>query len=263
MEDQMEISERQLTTMTRDLDQMHRDLFPTFTAHLADICDEARGQLLRIASLTRRQSSRRSFLRGGAVTVGALGGGALITACGGTGTTGASASPSAVGSTDLQVARLAASLEILAVNTYASALKATGPGQPLAGAPPALGQFVTTAQAQHNDHGQAWNATLTSAGQAAQRDPDPKLNGMVQQQFGQAKNVTDVVNLALVLENTALQTYLAGAGLVTSKVAKLQAMTIAPVEAQHAAILNFVLGQYPVPDTFIPSSLARTPADLA
>ena len=28
------------------------------------------------------------------------------------------------------------------------------------------------------------------------------------------------------------------------------AATIEPVELQHAAILNFLLGQYPVPDSF-------------
>ena len=40
------------------------------------------------------------------------------------------------------------------------------------------------------------------------------------------------------------------------------AATIAPVEAQHAAILNFVLGQYPVPDDFLPTDKAASPALL-
>ena len=37
--------------------------------------------------------------------------------------------------------------------------------------------------------------------------------------------------------------------------------SIQPVEMQHAAILNFVLGQYPVPNSFAPTAGARTPSD--
>jgi hypothetical protein len=36
---------------------------------------------------------------------------------------------------------------------------------------------------------------------------------------------------------------------------------IQPVEMQHAAILNFVLGQYPVPSAFAPVAGARTLAN--
>ena len=39
------------------------------------------------------------------------------------------------------------------------------------------------------------------------------------------------------------------------------AASIQPVELQHAAILNFVLGMYPVPDAFSKTALARTPDD--
>jgi hypothetical protein len=40
------------------------------------------------------------------------------------------------------------------------------------------------------------------------------------------------------------------------------AATIAPVEAMHAAILNFVLGQYPVPDNFLATTMAANPSTL-
>lgn len=36
---------------------------------------------------------------------------------------------------------------------------------------------------------------------------------------------------------------------------------IQPVEMRHAAILNFVLGQYPVPNAFNPSDSARPLTD--
>ncbi|SEM18247.1 hypothetical protein [Streptacidiphilus jiangxiensis] len=40
------------------------------------------------------------------------------------------------------------------------------------------------------------------------------------------------------------------------------AATIAPVEAMHAAILNYVLGQYPVPDDFLGVDKAASPSLL-
>ncbi len=56
----------------------------------------------------------------------------------------------------------------------------------------------------------------------------------------------------LTLENTAAVTYTKQMGEFTSPEALSAVATIAPVERQHAAILNFVLGNYPVPDTFVP-----------
>ncbi len=57
--------------------------------------------------------------------------------------------------------------------------------------------------------------------------------------------------LALTLENTAAATYTKQMGELTSKEALSAVATIAPVERQHAAILSYVLGDYPVPDTFV------------
>jgi len=39
------------------------------------------------------------------------------------------------------------------------------------------------------------------------------------------------------------------------------AASIQPVEMQHAAILNFVLGHYPVPNAFASTALARPVSD--
>ena len=258
----MQISERQLLAMTVDLEQMHNDLSPRFLAQVDAMCEEVRDAAAGARSRAALTATRRTFLRGGVAAVGAAGGGVLLAACGGGGTVTTAPSAAANG-TDLQVARLAASIEVLAVNTYAAAISAAGPGQPLAGAiPPAVAQFATTAQLQHQDHANAWNSTLQAAGQPPQTDPDPRLNSQVQAALGQAKTAADVAKLALMLENVALQTYVNGSSLVSSAVARQQALTIAPVEAQHAAILNFVLGQYPVPDSFVPLALARTTSDL-
>ncbi|MHA6763680.1 ferritin-like domain-containing protein [Streptacidiphilus sp. PAMC 29251] len=71
-----------------------------------------------------------------------------------------------------------------------------------------------------------------------------------------------MAKLALDLENQAAQTYLFATYNVTSAAGIATAASIAPVEAMHAAILNFVLGQYPVPDDFLPVDKAASPTLL-
>ncbi len=262
MKDPIQISERELLVLTSDLDQMHNDLFPKFTALLDEINDNTRVAFAKIRGIALRDASRRNFLAGGLVTAGALGGGVLLSACGSSDTTSptAAATPTA-NATDLVVAQLAASLEVLAINTYDTALKAAASGA-LGTVPAAVGQFATTAKKQHGDHRDAWNAALKAAGKPEQTAPDPKLNPTIQTALGGVKTITDLATLALQLETVAVETYTAGAGLVTDAGARELALTIAPVEAQHVAILNFVLGTYPVPDGFIKTDQARGPSDL-
>ena len=162
---------------------------------------------------------------------------------------------------DLTVARLAASLEALAVSTYQTVLTAAGNGS-LGTVPPAIGTFVTTAKKQHTDHQNAWNGALTGAGEQPQTAPDPHYNKIVMAALPGVKTVTDAAKLALTLETVAVETYTAGSALVTVKANRLVALTIAPVEAQHIAILNYVLGQYPVPYSFIKTDMAASPNDL-
>lgn len=71
-----------------------------------------------------------------------------------------------------------------------------------------------------------------------------------------------MARLALRLEDQAAQTYVFATFNVKSAGGINTAATIAPVEAMHASILHFVLGQYPVPDTFIGTDKAASPALL-
>jgi hypothetical protein len=258
----MDLSERDLLAMTSDLDQMHQDLFPRFRVAVAEMTEGWREWAEREQAISRLNATRRNFLRGGLVTAGALGGGVVLAACGGS-TSGpaVNASTTTTQSVDLTVARLAASLEVLAVNTYQTVLDAAGKGA-LGAVPPAIGTFVATAKAQHTDHASAWNGALTGAGQQAQTAPDPHYKKVVDQALPSVKTVVDAAKLALTLETVAVETYTAGSALVTDKKNRLVALTIAPVEAQHIAILNYVLGQYPVPDSFIKTDMAASPNDL-
>ncbi len=65
------------------------------------------------------------------------------------------------------------------------------------------------------------------------------------------KSVPDVAKLALSLENAAAQTYTFATANVTDPAGIMTAASIQPVETMHAAILSFVLGEYPVPLSFI------------
>lgn len=209
---------------------------------------------------------RRRFLIG----TGVVGAGAILAACGDdsddaaeTGsapTTEAEdeATTSTAGeaaSGDAAVAALAASLEVLAVNTYGAALEAATGGA-LGEVPPAVAEFVTTAQAQHQAHLDTWNGVLEAGGQPAVTEPPADLEATVNEQFGQVTDVVGAARLALVLEETAAATYLSAIPNLQSADAIGTAGSILCIDRQHAAVLRFVLGEYPVPETFASTEMA-------
>jgi hypothetical protein len=276
------LSDAALASMTSDLDQMHNDhTQPAMDAAAADWSKQIREER-GAAGPGRRRASRRTFLLGAA---GATAGGLLLAACGSSspssssGTTAASSPTTAAGgsggaSTDLAIAAMAASLENLAVFAYNAGLQAATAGK-LGTVPPAVATFATTAMAQHKAHAGAWNSVLTGAGKPAVTVTDPAATPTVQAAFAKVTDVTGLAKLALLLENTAAQTYQNGIGVLTSTSAIGVAATIQPVEMQHAAILYFVLGQYPgiqgtqsnsyasgTPLAFNPVALARPPSDI-
>jgi rubrerythrin len=104
---------------------------------------------------------------------------------------------------------------------------------------------------------------MKSAGRPVKTAPDPHYNKVVDAALPNVRTVVDAARLALTLETDAVETYTAGSMMVTSPAHRLVALTIAPVEAQHAAILHYVLGQYPVPDAFIKTDMAASPQDLS
>jgi Ferritin-like domain len=158
-------------------------------------------------------------------------------------------------SVDLKVAGLAAGLEVLAVGTYKAALDAAGAGA-LGDVPPAVGEFVTVAMAQHQAHLDAWNKVLTGAGSAAVTEPDATLKPTVDAEFAKVTDVAGAAKLALMLEQIAAATYLNAQNVLTDKDAIQLAGSIQIIDAQHAAILLYVLGEYPVPDVFAKVDMA-------
>ncbi len=172
--------------------------------------------------------------------------GAATTVAGGAATTATSA---AGASGDLKVAALAASIEFLAVDTYKAALAAATANK-LGAVPPAVATFATTAMGHHQMALDTWNKVLTGAGQPAVSAPPAKLKTVVDGEFAKVKDVIGVANLALLLEQTAADTYLKATSGLTGKEALTLAGALQSVDQEHAAILLFVLGKYPVPDVF-------------
>jgi hypothetical protein len=254
---EMAISEHELNSMTSELDMLHNETFPgvhktldEFSANLADI--------------SRKPAGRRTFLMGmgGAVV---LGGVAACSSSKKSDNKGSSSSAAAgTGDTytgDLKVVALAAALENLAVTAYQGALTKAGKGE-LGTVPPAVATFVTTAMKQHQDHSAAWNSVLKKAGKPAISGAPLTITKDQVAMLNAAKSVPDVAKLALALENAAAETYTFAAINVKDAGGIMTAATIQPVETMHAAILSFVLGEYPVPVSFIGTSNAVQPTAL-
>lgn len=260
---ELPISEDQLTRLTRDMEDAHRSTLPAMRAGAVDLAEQIR---IRPAPA---DPGRRRFLLGAGGVAAAF----ALAACSssdkntsasstkGAGGVSSSASSSGTYTGDLKVVALAVALENQAVGAYQAALTAAKAGK-LGTVPPAVATFMTTAMAQHADHAKAWNAVLTGAGKPAITNVPLSNQAATTSALGKATNVSDVAKLALQLEDQAAQTYLFATYNVTSPAGIETAATIAPVEAMHAAILHYVLGQYPAPDAFLPTDKAANPALL-
>jgi hypothetical protein len=245
----MAISESELRSLTNDMVDAHHDTFPQMRASIAE-WEELEGES------TRRALSRRGFLAtAGAMIAGGVALAALPAAAAtrpGGALAAARAGLPAMGSDvplDVVVAGLAASLENLAVATYGAALKAAS-AHKLGPVPAAIGNFATVAMAQHKDHAAAWNSVLVSAKYKPITASNPLYASIVDKDFAKVADVAGVAELALTLEGVAAATYLEAIKALSTPAAVAIAASIQPVEMQHVAVLNFVLGRYPVPLAF-------------
>ncbi|MFC4030792.1 ferritin-like domain-containing protein [Streptomyces polygonati] len=280
---ELPISEEQLARLTRDMETAHQETLPAMRASAVQLGAELRDRAAAGTALGEepRAPGRRRFLLGAG---GAAAGLALAACSGGSSTSvkglgsdpsgpasatasssassSASASPSSGTFTgDLRTVALAVALENQAVGAYQTALTAAKAGK-LGTVPAAVTTFMTTAMAQHSEHARTWNAVLTGAGKPAITNVPLSDQARVTAALGKATNAAAVARVALGLEDQAAQTYLSATFHVKSPGAIRTAATIAPVEAMHAAILHFVLGQFPVPDTFLPTDKAASPTLL-
>lgn len=270
----MHLSEAEVRAMTADLDGLHHDMtLPALKESLSEWAQEIRDQEAAAAEDQAPPSSlfdRRKFLigAGGVAGLGVLAAcssGSSTAASGATPSSSASAAAMAGGegqklSGDLQVVAMAASLENSGIATYAAGIKAATAGK-LGTVPPAIVTFAETAKSQHQDHQAAWNAVLTGSGKKAVTAVDPVIQPTINTAFSKVTTVTGLAELALMIEDIAGETYQNGLSVIKSAAGIKTAASIQPVEFQHAAILSFVLGKYPVPNAFTGVSSARPPSD--
>ncbi|MDJ0463837.1 ferritin-like domain-containing protein [Streptomyces sp. H27-C3] len=270
---ELPITESELHKLTGELDEAHRESMPGMLASADDLTEEIRsldaagdaGEPSGTARGLSRGLDRRRLLFG----LGGVGAAMALAACTSDKTVKAagapsgspSGSPSSMYTGDFKVVALAAALENQAVGAYKAALDAAAAGK-LGKVPPAVATFAKTAMSQHADHAKAWNAVLTGAGKKAISGVPLSGHQAVVDALGKVKDVTGVAKLALQLEDQATETYMFAAANVKSEGGIKTAATIAPVEAMHAAILHFVLGQYPVPADFFTTDKAVSPDQL-
>jgi hypothetical protein len=270
--------------MTAELDAMHHDLtLPALKSSLSEWADDIRAQAAAGRDNDPAQPSqldrRRFLVRTGGIA-GGVAGVALLAACSSSSSTAKSAAATSAAASgsgsassmaggegqkltgDLQVVGMAASLENSGIATYMAGIKAATAGK-LGTVPPAVVTFAETAMSQHQDHQKAWNAVLTAAGKQPVTAVDPVVQPTINTAFAKVTTVAGLAELALMVENIAGETYQNGLSVIQSAAGIKTAASIEPVEFQHAAILSFVLGKYPVPTAFTGVSLARPPSDYS
>ena len=203
---------------------------------------------------------RRKFIFGAGLTAAAV----ALAACAGDDNNDVNAGDDDEGGDipagDLDILAFATGLELLAVGTYQAALDAATSGA-LGDIPPAGAEFVQTALNQHQEIADALNGVLTGAGreEVTEANADVKA-AVVDPAFAAAKNFGDAAKLARTLEIAASATYLkAVQSQLTAKPIIRTAAGIQSTGQQRVAILNYVLGDYPIPDTFQKTDAAIAP----
>jgi hypothetical protein len=171
-------------------------------------------------------------------------------------------------SADIQMLQTAASLEVLVLNTYKTALSLPYIGG--ASAYKVLTTFLTTTVGQHAQHLTAFNAALTAVGAKAQTNPDPAFVPVVNRALLGLASVTPgqgvaaVVALAIELEQTAAETYVNDCSLLSDKKSVALFASIMGIEAQHVSVLlavqSLLAGGTPQFIELTPTNVASLPA---
>lgn len=188
--------------------------------------------------------NRRRFLTIGGMSVASA---AIFAACGSSSHTQttptttvpapvASTVPTSAATTDVTILRTASSLEVLAVDTYATAIKSGLVTSPAVAA--AAKDFMN----QHAQHAQAFEAATRTAGGTPYTNPNPVVKAQViDPAIAKLKTQADVVALAYDLETAAAATYVSTIGAFTNDKYNSAAAAVAGVESRHIVVLASVL----------------------
>lgn len=228
----MNLDDQSIRALMEESADIHADAMRTSTAALDDMVEAARSEppereANQAFAAGRREMLRRSLTGAGGL-VAAAGFGAVLL--------GLFDSPAfADQNTDIQMLQTAASIEVLAVSTYKTAL--TLPFIGGSSANPVVKAFASTTMAQHAQHLAAFNAATQRLGGKTQDNPDPKYAAVVKAALPSIHGPADVVGLALKLEMVAAQTYVADVEALSDLQARKTTASIMGVEAQHVSVL--------------------------
>ncbi len=257
---QPEIDEASLAPLLEQSQDMHSDSMASTTESLHEMVDL--GHQRRAAGIDPDEAAAFNQARDHAMP-SAFGGKLLAAAGAGTALAAIIAGKAFANQpSDIQILQTAASIEVLAVATYQTALTL-----PFIGGSSANGvvkAFAQMTMAQHQQHQQAFNSAVTKLGGKAQNNPDPALLQVVNKAKPGLSGPGPVVALALELEQGAAETYVANMAALSDANAKAVTASIMGVEAQHAAILLAVQalleGNAPQLIALPPSPLSALPA---
>lgn len=258
----MEFSHDEVRRQLAETERAHRRALPAWRNALRRVFDPdapmsgaAKAQVLGVPD-------RRTFLRIGGATVAMS---AVIAACGSesadeqlpvTGTLPGEAAdprtaPPGNPELDLNLLRTGQSIEVLAIQTYEAALGTDFVTDT------ALRDAIALFRDQHRDHANTLAALIRQQGGEPYDEPNAYLDTNV---VGPARDALaaeeDVVLLAVDLENTAAQTYVFAAEVLTTPELRQGIMSIGGIEARHLAVLALVQDQPPAPFSFMPRRAA-------
>lgn len=222
-----------------------------------DLSTDEKAAILGVPSPGRRQL----FKVGGATILGA----AVLAACGSddddasgdpsSSTTAAGSGGDAETNMDLPLARTAASLEKLAVDTYQVAIS-SGLVTTMA-----IGDAAKLFQEHHQTHLDALNGVISSAGgEEVVEQNEAVFEAVVEPAVAAARTEADIVMLAYDLESVAAQTYAFAGGALSVPELRSTIMTIGGIEARHAAVLQ-VAAMAASPLDVFPDGRAFYPGD--
>lgn len=253
-----EISNDELRRELREVDTAQRQVERSWLSSLREMFDPDRGATNADRARLLGVPDRRGLFKIGGIGIA---GAALLAACGDdsetpaavTTTTRASGSgASGSAALDLTLAKTAASLEFLAVETYTTAVKS---GLVTTAA---VGDAAKLFQSHHQAHLDALNALLVANGAAKIAAPNAAVKSMVvDPAVKAAKTEADIVAIAYTLEDAAAQTYVFATTQLSKPELRSTLMTIAGVEARHRAILAFMV-QKKTPAEIFPAGFYKS-----
>lgn len=226
----MPIDEPRLHELIEQSQDIHSDAMRATTSTLDEVVHMGRAARAHgDVDNDRRRFITRSLFAAGAVGAGAFGASFLR---------GAVTRVYAAG-TDIDALQTSAAIENLAVAVYTKA--AALPANVSGASNPVVLKFVQTTIQQHTDHANAFNAAVQQLGGKPQTGIDEVVfTGVVTPALPKISGPADVLSLAITLEDAAAQTYVKFGSQASDANAVKTWASIAPVEAQHVAVLTAV-----------------------